>query len=186
MSEPFIGELKIISWNFPPKGWAFASGQLLAINQNQALFSILGTTFGGNGQTNFALPNLQGRIPMHVGGTSGIVLGQAGGSTSVTLNVQQLGSHNHSLMADKSAAGGTNSSNTPDPANGKVLGASAGLTGQPAHPFAANMYSTAGLGGTLNAGCISNTGGGQAHDNMSPYLVLNVIIALQGIFPSRN
>src|SRR4030081_1907508 len=97
MSEPFLAEIKIISWNFPPKGWAFCDGQFLPINQNQALFSILGTTYGGNGQTTFALPNLQGRIPFHVG--NGIALGELGGETAHTLNISELPAHNHIPVA---------------------------------------------------------------------------------------
>src|SRR5881392_2658003 len=97
MSEPFLGEIKIISWNFPPKGWAFCNGQLLPINQNQALFSLLGTTYGGNGQTNFALPNLQGAVPMHVG--NGFTLGQTGGETSHTVSVSEMPQHLHPLEA---------------------------------------------------------------------------------------
>jgi microcystin-dependent protein len=182
MSEPFLGELKIISWNFPPKGWAFANGQVLPINQNQALFSILGTTYGGNGQTTFALPNLQGRMPVHVG--NGISLGESAGQTAHTLNISEMPAHNHLLQADNATPGGSNS-NTPDP-SGKVLGQSAGSSGTPPQPFGANMYSTPPANTTLNPACVAPSGGSQPHDNMSPYLVLNVIIALQGIFPSRN
>jgi microcystin-dependent protein len=182
MSEPFLGELKIISWNFPPKGWAFANGQLLPINQNQALFSILGTTFGGDGRVTFGLPNLQGRVPVHVG--QGIVLGQIGGEAAHTLLITEMAAHNHNLMADKTTGGGT--TDTPDPANGKVLGQSAGSTGNPPAAFAANMYSTASGGAALNPQCIGNNGGSQPHNNLSPYLVLNIIVALQGIFPSQN
>src|SRR5712664_1120967 len=112
MSEPFLGEIKIISWNFPPKGWAFCNGQLLPINQNQALFSILGTTYGGDGRVNFALPNLQGLVPVHVG--SGIALGERGGEAAHTLNISEMATHNHLLQADNTTLGGSNS-NTPDP-----------------------------------------------------------------------
>src|SRR3979490_1337310 len=115
MSAPFLGEIKIISWNFPPKGWSFCNGQLLPINQNQALFSILGTTYGGNGQTTFALPNLQGRMPVHVG--DGIFLGEVAGETTHTLNISEMPPHNHILAADGAAGRGT--SNTPNPAGGK-------------------------------------------------------------------
>ena len=163
MSEPFLGEVKIISWNFPPKGWAFCNGQLLPINQNQALFSILGTMYGGNGQTNFALPNLQGRLPLHFG--NGFNLGQASGETAHTLTLQELPGHNHVLQG--TAANG----DTPIPAT---------------LANANNLYSTAAGNTTLTPGSIANAGGSQPHDNMSPYLVLNFIIALQGIFPSRN
>src|SRR3569832_922393 len=103
MSEPFLSEIKVVSFNFPPKGWALCNGQLLPINQNQALFSLLGTRYGGNGQTNFALPNLRGRVPIHMG--NGHTLGEAAGSTSVTLNIQQLPQHNHIMSARKAAPG---------------------------------------------------------------------------------
>jgi microcystin-dependent protein len=185
MSEPFLGELKFISWNFPPKGWAFCNGTLLPINQNQALFSILGTTYGGDGRVTFGLPNLQGRTPMHVGG-NGITLGALGGSTTVTLNTQQLPAHNHALVADGAAAPSGGNTDTPAPAATKVLGASGGITNNPPVPFTANMYSTGNGNSTLAQPVITNTGGNQPHDNMSPYLVVNVIIALQGIFPSQN
>jgi microcystin-dependent protein len=183
MSEPFLGELKIISWNFPPKGWAFCNGQLLPINQNQPLFAILGTTYGGNGQTNFALPNLQGRMPVHTG--NGITLGQLGGETAHTLNISEMAAHTHLMAADGTTASASNT-NTPDPNAGKVLGQSGGSAGSPPVPFGANVYSSSNPGSTLNPAVVSNTGGSQAHDNMSPFLVLNVVIALQGIFPSQN
>jgi microcystin-dependent protein len=180
MSEPFLGEIKIISWNFPPKGWAFCNGTLLPINQNQALFSILGTTYGGDGQQTFGLPDLQGRTPFHVG--NGIVLGERGGETTHTLNISELPAHNHVPAADGALA----TSNTPDPTpSAKVLAQSGGSGGSPVQPFAANLYNTAAPNSTLNPP-LGNTGGSQPHENMSPYLVLNFIIALQGIFPSQN
>ena len=163
MSDPFLAEIKIISWNFAPKGWAFCNGQLLQINQNQALFSILGTTYGGNGQTTFGLPNLQGCSPIHVG--NGFTLGEKAGETAHTLTLQELAAHNHILQG--TAANG----DTPIPTT---------------LANANNLYSTAAPNTALTAGSIGNTGGSQPHDNMSPYLVLNFIIALQGIFPSRN
>src|SRR5215831_17844198 len=165
MSEPFLGEIKIISWNFPPKGWTFCNGQLLAINQNQALFSILGTTYGGDGMRTFGLPNLQGRTPMHVG--NGIVLAEMGGETSHTLNISELPAHNHVPV------GSSSSPTVPGP--GGNLWA----------PNPNNSYATTG-GSSMNPACITPTGGNQPHENMSPYLVLNFIIALQGIFPSQN
>jgi len=163
MSEPFLGEIKIISWNFPPKGWAFCNGQLLPINQNQALFSILGTTYGGDGRVNFALPNLQGRSPVHVG--NGISLGELGGQTAHTLNISELPTHNHVPNANSGAA---------------TVGTIAG-----------NFWSSTGKytpasNNAMNPACILPIGGSQPHENMSPYLVLNFIIALQGIFPSQN
>jgi microcystin-dependent protein len=181
MSEPFLGEIKIISWDFPPKGWSFCNGQLLPINQNQALFSILGTTYGGDGRQTFALPNLQGRMPVHVG--NGIALGELGGETTHTLNITETPAHNHVIAADGTASG--TSSNTPNP-SGKVLGQSAGTGGTPPVAFGANIYNSSAPNSALSPGCVAPNGGSQPHENMSPYLVLNFIIALQGIFPSRN
>jgi microcystin-dependent protein len=165
MSEPFLGELKIISWNFPPKGWAFCNGQLLPINQNQALFSILGTTYGGDGMRTFGLPNLQGRTPMHVG--NGIVLGELGGENTHTLNISEIPAHTHVPSAS------TNTSTSASP-GGNSWG-NAGLASYSTSPNAA-MSPTA----------VTVTGGNQPHENTQPYLVLNIIIALQGIFPSQN
>jgi microcystin-dependent protein len=164
MSEPFLGEIKIISWNFPPKGWAFCNGQLLPINQNQALFSILGTTYGGDGRVNFGLPNLQGRMPVHVG--DGIVLGELGGETAHTINISELPAHNHVPV-------GT-------PANPSAPSATANLWSA-----RSNLYNST-SNQAMNPACITATGGSQPHENMSPYLVLNFVIALQGIFPSQN
>jgi len=164
MSEPFLSEIKIVSFNFPPKGWALCNGQLLPINQNQALFALLGTTYGGNGQTNFALPNLRGRVPIHMGSHT---LGEAAGSTAVTVNIQQMPQHLHFEQAQ--------------PAPGNQLPAVGGLFAQ-----ASNVYRTADNLIAINPGSVSNVGGSQPHNNMMPYLVLNFIIALQGIFPSRN
>jgi microcystin-dependent protein len=182
MSEPFLGEVKIISWNFPPKGWAFCNGTLLPINQNQALFSILGTTYGGDGRQTFGLPDLQGRMPVHVG--NGIVLGERGGETTHTLNVSEMPAHNHIIVADGTASG--TASDTPNPSGAKVLGQSAGTGGTPTVPFGANIYNSSATTSSLNPGCVAPNGANQAHENMSPYLVLNFIIALQGIFPSQN
>ena len=166
MSDPFLAEIKIMSFPFAPRGWALCNGQLLPINQNQALFSLLGTTYGGNGQTNFALPNLQGRVPLHVGNGHG--LGDNGGESSHTLNVSELPGHGHSLAASSAA---TNGMATP---NGNYLGG-----GNNAYHTAQNLTA-------LNAATVSTMGGSQPHENMAPYLVLNFCIALQGIFPSRN
>src|SRR6476660_9348538 len=165
MSEPYLGEVKIISWNFPPKGWTFCNGQLLPINQNQALFSILGTTYGGDGRTTFALPNLQGRMPVHVG--NGIILGEQGGETAHTLNISELPAHNHVPVGNPTAP--------TQPGPGGNLWAS--------NPN--NLYINT-AGSSMSPACILPTGGNQPHENMSPYLVLNFIIALQGIFPSQN
>jgi microcystin-dependent protein len=166
MSEPFLSEIKIVSFNFPPKGWALCNGQLLPINQNQALFALLGTTYGGNGQTNFALPNLRGRVPTHMGG--GHTLGEAAGSTAVTVNIQQMPQHLHFEMAQPT----TNNSQLPA-ANAVLCQAS-------------NVYRTADNLLALNPADVTSVGGSQPHNNMMPYLVLNFIIALQGIFPSQN
>src|SRR5689334_3456191 len=165
MAEPYLSEIRIFSFNFPPKGWALCNGQLLPINQNQALFALLGTTYGGNGQTNFALPNLRGRLPIHFG--SGHTLGEAAGSTSVTINIQTLPTHMHALQC--------NNSN--------------GTTSNPTSNFLAfgnNVYHTPANLQTMNPQSVSSVGGSQPHNNMMPYLVLNFIIALQGIFPSQN
>jgi microcystin-dependent protein len=166
MSEPFLSEIKIVSFNFPPKGWALCNGQLLPINQNQALFALLGTTYGGNGQTNFALPNLRGRVPIHMG--NGHTQGEAAGSTSVTVNIQQLPTHIHGLQGSSNPSG-----TTSDPTNAFLAPVNGG------YGPASNLT-------TLNAQTITSVGGSQPHNNMMPYLVLNFIIALQGIFPSRN
>jgi microcystin-dependent protein len=182
MSEPFLGEIKIISWNFPPKGWAFCNGQLLPINQNQALFAILGTTYGGNGQTNFALPNLQGRVPAHIG--NGITLGQLGGESAHTLNIQELPAHTHALVGDNIGADTTLvNGNTPASSVMVAQGIAAQTNG---NTTPVTIYAAAsGANSTMNPAAIAATGGNQPHENMSPYLVLNFVIALQGIFPSQ-
>jgi microcystin-dependent protein len=167
MSEPFLSEIKIVSFDFPPKGWAFCNGQFLPINQNQALFALLGTTYGGNGQTTFALPNLQGRAPIHFSNSHN--LGEKAGSTSVTVNIQQMPTHTH-------FAQGATQAGTAIIPTGNLLSASAN---QLYNPVDGNLQA-------LNPGTITNVGGSQPHNNMMPYLVLNFIIALQGIFPSRN
>jgi microcystin-dependent protein len=166
---PFIGEIKIVSFNFPPKNWAFCNGQLLPINQNQALFSILGTTYGGDGRVNFALPDLQGRMPVYAG--NGIILGQKGGEQSVTLDITQIPAHAHSLFATSTLAGFAN------PAGHLVAAKPRG---------GKDIYAPPGNVVTLNSGALGPTGGSQPHNNMQPYLTLNFVIALQGIFPSRN
>jgi len=165
MSEPFLGEIKIISWNFPPKGWTFCNGQLLPINQNQALFAILGTTYGGDGIQTFGLPNLQGRSPVHIG--NGIVLGERGGETSHTLNISEVPAHNHVPV------GSSSSPSIASPSGSLWAKGNATVFAPPA-------------GSGMNPASILPVGGNQPHENMSPYLVLNFIIALQGIFPSQN
>lgn len=180
MAEPFLSEIKLVSFNFPPKGWALCNGQFLPINQNQALFALLGTTYGGNGQTTFALPNLRGRVPIHQGSSHS--LGEAAGTTSVTVNTTQLPQHFHVMQAKGAQAtlvGGA------IPAATKSLAQGAAATGNP--PANVNLYSTnVSAPIAMNAASISNTGGSQPHNNMMPYLVLNFVIALQGIFPSQN
>ncbi len=165
MSEPHLGEIRIIAFGFAPKGWAFCNGQLLAINQAQALFSILGTTYGGNGVNNFALPNLQGRTAVHVGG--GILLGQSGGEAAHALTIPEMPGHSHIPQGNSAPA----NSSTP------VSDAWAANTSQP--------YGTA-TDATLNASAVATTGGSQPHNNLQPYTVLKFIIAVQGIFPARN
>ena len=165
MSEPFLSEIKIVSFNFPPKGWALCNGQLLPINQNQALFALLGTVYGGNGQTNFALPNLRGRVPVHEG--NGHTLGEAAGSTSVTINIQQLPTHTH--VAQASSTNG----NQPIVPNA-VLAAANNLWNNPI-----------GLT-TISPQTVTSVGGSQPHNNMMPYLTLNWCIALQGVYPPRT
>lgn len=167
MAEPFLSEIRMVSFNFPPKGWAFCDGQLLPINQNQPLFALLGTTFGGNGQTTFALPDLRGRVPIHVG--NGHVLGESAGEVSHTLTINELPQHTHSLQATTNPA-------TLDDGTGGVLGAGAGV----------NAYAAFGPAVAMASAAVSSTGGSQPHENMMPYLSLPFCIALQGIFPSPN
>jgi microcystin-dependent protein len=168
MSEPFLSEIKIVSFNFPPKGWALCNGQFLPINQNQALFALLGTTYGGNGQTTFALPNLRGRVPIGMTVNSGShTLGEAAGSTSVTVNIQQLPQHIHTLN-------GTQTNANAGIPTGNLLGRSSSLYTSPSALV------------PLAPSSVTSVGGSQPHNNMMPYLVLNFVIALQGIFPSRN
>ncbi|HXG59606.1 MAG TPA: tail fiber protein [Thermoanaerobaculia bacterium] len=167
MAEPFLSEIRIFSFNFPPKGWAFCNGQILPINQNQALFSLLGTTYGGNGQTTFALPNLQGRAQLHFG--NGHLLGESAGASAVTITQQTMPQHTHLLN------GTTNAGNQPTVAN--AVPAALGL------PMYSNAVSNL---AAFSASSVTSVGGGQPHTNMQPYLVLNFCIALQGIFPSRS
>jgi microcystin-dependent protein len=166
MAEPFLSEIRLMSFNFAPKGWAACNGQLLPINQNQALFSLLGTTFGGDGRVNFALPDLRARTPIHVG--NGHTVGERGGEQAHTLSVTEIPTHVHSAMASPSNGDVA----TP---GGSVLAAASGLYLQP--PSALT---------SLDPSSVTKVGGSQAHLNMQPFLTVMFCIALQGIFPSPN
>ena len=171
MSDPFVGEIRMFAGNFAPRNWAFCDGQLLAISQNDALFSLLGTTYGGDGRTTFGLPDLQGRVPVHAGsgpGLSNRPLGSKSGSESVTLGSTQLPSHTHALQGSGDAA------TTPDP-SGNVFARSSG-----------DAYGSDFSASNMNAAAVGGSGGGQAHTNLMPSLVVNVIVALFGIYPSRS
>jgi microcystin-dependent protein len=165
MAEPFLSEIRVMSFVFAPKGWALCNGQLLPINQNQALFSLLGTTFGGDGRVNFALPDLRGRVPMHVG--SGHTLGERGGEQAHTVSMSEMPTHTHALQAS--------------PQNGNVPTAAGNFFGA-----ANNAYTAPAALVSLDPATVTNTGGSQAHLNMQPFLTLSFCIALQGIFPSQN
>ena len=176
MSEPFVAEIRIFAGNFAPFRWAFCNGQLMPISQNTALFSLLGTTYGGNGQTTFALPDLQGRAPMHPGSGPGLTprdLGETGGSDQITLTPNQMPPHTHGLQASSATA------TSSDP-TGNLLASPA------ANPKFTSLYSNAVGGAALSPSALSTAGGGQPHNNLQPYLALSFIIALQGVFPARN
>ena len=172
MTDPFIGTVMAFGGNFAPSGWATCSGQILSISQNTALFSLLGTTYGGNGQTTFALPDLRGRIPIHMGQGPGLTnrdLGETGGTPGVTLIIPQIPAHNHPV----------------------AVNASNGVSLNPANNFFAatpafTQYTDPVGNTTLHPSAISTTGGNQPHENMQPYLALTYVIALVGVFPSRN
>ncbi len=166
MSEPFIGEIKMFGGNFAILGYAFCDGTLMSIDQNDALFNLIGTTYGGDGLATFALPDLRGRIPVHQG--SGFQLGQLSGTETVTLTTAEIASHNHAVAANSN----TGSSGNPQ---GNIV---AGSTVTP--------YNTAAVGNNMGGSSIGKTGGSQPHDNIMPYQCVNYIIALEGIFPSRN
>jgi microcystin-dependent protein len=175
MSEPFLGEIKIVAFSpgFGPRGWAQCNGQFLPINQNQALFSLLGTQYGGNGQTTFALPDFRGRIPHHMGG--GLIIGQVGGEVSHTLSTQEMPQHNHFVQA----------SNAPGVAAFPAT-ASPVVTHNVWATSSQNPYGPPASLTGMDPASVTNTGGNQAHENRQPFLVLNFIIALVGIFPSQN
>jgi len=180
MSEPFLSEIKLMSFNFAPKGWAQCNGQFMPINQNQALFALLGTTYGGNGQTTFALPNLRGRVAMHEG--QGHDLGEAAGSTAVTINIQQLPTHTHFVNARSDVV--LPDAGPQDPTGKLFAGPQVALQGGNTAPV--QLYTAPGSLATLSPQAVSSVGGNQPHNNMMPYLTLNFCIALQGIFPSQN
>ncbi|QHT57735.1 phage tail protein [Cellulomonas sp. H30R-01] len=164
MSEPFLAEIRLTAFGYPPRGWAQCNGQLLPINQNQALFSLLGTQYGGDGRVNFALPDLRGRVPMHVG--PGFTLGQVGGAETHTLTVGELPPHTHAVRAasagDRALPGGARWAATDAPHYGPTPQA------------------------VMADGLVANAGGSQPHPNMPPYAALQAVIALVGIFPSRD
>ncbi len=166
MAEPFLSEIRIMSFVFAPKGWALCNGQLLPINQNQALFSLLGTTFGGDGRVNFALPDLRGRTPIHVG--SGHSLGQRSGEQAHTLSIAEIPQHTHFVNASS--------------LDGDSINVGGFLAREVGSPYSQNLTGAV----ALNAGTVANVGGSQAHLNMQPFLTLSFCIALQGIFPSPN
>lgn len=172
MSEPFLAEVRIVGFNFAPRGWAFCDGQILPINQNQSLYSLLGTTYGGDGRTTFALPDLRGRTPIHVGRSDGgehHSEGSKTGEETHTLSANEMPQHDHRLKASNAVGNRSNPS-------GSILARGP-----------ADIYGpVAGATGDMAAGTVTNVGGSQAHNNMMPYLALNYCIALQGLFPSRN
>ncbi len=171
MSEPFIAEIRIFAGNFAPRGWAFCNGQLLPVTQNTALFSLIGTTYGGDGRTTTALPNLKGCVPMHPGRGTGLTarrLGQRGGTETVTLSEAQMPGHNHTMIGDQQDAAST------DPTGRRLAKADE------------DIYAPPGILAAMSAQSMLNTGGGGSHNNMQPFLTMNFIIALQGLYPSRS
>lgn len=174
MSEPFLGQIIAVGFNFAPRGWAFCNGQLLPISQNDALFALIGTTYGGDGQTTFALPNLQSRIPIHQGqgpGLKNYVLGQAAGTETVTLTVNQMPAHTHLASAVVANADQT------VPTDALWATESAGAT---------TFYSDQASDGQMSPTAISQAGGSQPHDNLMPYLAVSYVIALEGVFPTQS
>lgn len=180
MADPFVGEIRMVGWNFPPPGWALCNGQLMSISQNSALFSLLGTTYGGDGIQTFALPNLQSRVPVHQGTGIGLgtyVMGQVGGSESVTLIANQMPQHNH-LMGVSNLSG-----SVVDPTNALLA---QGNSGTARAPVPISDFVSSAATGTLAPTAIQPAGGSQPHSNLQPYLCINFIIATQGIYPSHQ
>jgi microcystin-dependent protein len=173
MGSPYLTELRLVSFNFAPRGWAMCNGQLLPINQNQAIFSLVGTTYGGNGQTTFGLPDLRSRIPLHFG--VGHTQGERGGEENHTLNISEVPAHTHQMVATSNQADAT-----------KPTGHLLGATVSPNTGPTLTIYGGASNLVAMSPQIIQNAGGSQPHTNQQPYLVLNWIIALSGIFPSRN
>lgn len=167
MSQPFVGEIRLVGFNFAPQGWALCQGQLLPIAQNEVLFQLIGTTYGGDGQSTFALPDLRGRVPLHQG--TGYFMGQSGGVEGVTLTTNQMPAHAHPLIASSAPA-------TPAAFRSAMLGSSSTVS-----YFGDGTPATA-----MAAGALTSAGGGQPHDNMAPSLALSFIISLSGIFPSQS
>ena len=177
MSTPFLAQIEMFSFNFAPKGWAQCNGQLLPINQNQALFSLLGTVYGGDGRVNFALPDLRSRVPMHFG--NGFTLGERAGAEAITINSSTMPQHTHTLM------GNTADGTTPTPATNTTMSKII-ATAAPGGPFNMSLYSNQNPDNVMWPGILGNTGGSQAHTNNQPFLCINFCIALQGIFPSQT
>jgi microcystin-dependent protein len=169
--DPFIGEVRLVGFNFAPVDWAICNGQTLSISENSTLFNLIGTTYGGNGQTTYNIPNLQGRTPIHQGsnGVTNYVIGQMGGAETVTVNVTQYPMHSHTLSASSNTTGGVNNP------NGNVLG------------DLANVYAATSPTGTMGSSTLSpSVGGNQPHNNLQPFLALNWIIALYGVYPTQS
>ena len=167
MGQPFVGEIRMFGGNFAPAGWAFCDGRLIPISENDVLFQLIGTTYGGDGESTFALPNLQSRVPMHA--ASGFVVGQQGGEEQVTLTVNQIPAHGHALNADENS--------------GTQLSATGNILAQTQNPM---MYRAISPTLAMNGSSVLPAGGSQPHDNMAPYLVITFCVALLGVFPSRN
>ncbi len=177
MSEPFVGEIRMFAGNFAPRGWGFCDGQLLAVSQNDALFSLFGTIYGGDGRTTFGIPDMRGRIPLHAGTSPGLSnrrLGSKGGSEDEALNVNQLPSHNHTISVS------SNDADNPSPVS-RVLAESKNAGG-----VGRKLFAIGGNNILLNSSALTNSGGNQSHSNLMPTLCVNFIVALVGIYPSRN
>jgi microcystin-dependent protein len=171
MAQPYVGECRLVGFSFAPVGWLSCNGQILPISDYSTLFNLIGTTYGGDGQSNFAAPNLQSRVPVHQG--SGMVIGQLGGQETVTLSLQQIPAHNHPLLATNGAA-----------SSGQVQGAVLATAGNSGNPVFNAI--TPAPSAPMNPNAVSQTGGSQPHNNLQPYLGLNWIISLFGIYPSQS